>query len=272
MSKQDARLEKLVESVLASSRYREVSPGFIREIGARELAVRSSFKEAVKAAKNKLHQVGGAYFAEKQTYAAWLNELQNLTRSGDRDALLACLQTIMSHHASTKERLPILVQFYESTLADLPPMHSVLDIACGLNPLALPWMPLMEPIEYYACDIYTDMIDFLNQFLRMMRVGGQAQVCDIIRACPTREVDVAFVLKTLPCLEQVDKAASSRLLRSIHARYLIVSFPIRSLGGKAKGMEAHYAARFCALVADSPWSLLKQFKFATELAFLLTKE
>lgn len=271
MSMQNDQLEKLVETVRASSRYKEVSADLIRDIGLRELAKRTSLKEAVKAAKSKLHQVGGAYFAERKEYATWLNDLSHLARLGKRDDLLAYLQMIMGYHASTKERLPILEQFYTTILADLPPIHSVLDIACGFNPLALPWMPLAEPVEYYAYDIFGDMVSFLNQFLTLMRVQGQAQVCDVIQACPTRKVDLAFVLKTISCLEQVDRLAGSRLLHTLNADYIVVSFPVHSLSGKTRGMKAHYAARFHALVEGSPWSI-KPFEFATELAFLITKQ
>jgi 16S rRNA (guanine(1405)-N(7))-methyltransferase len=271
MSIQNDQLEKLIETVRASSRYKEVSDDLIRDIGLRELAKRSSLREAVKATKSKLHQVGGAYLAERSAYSTWLDDVRRLSRFDSRENLLTYLKMVMSHHASTEERLPILDQFYKTILADLPPIHSVLDIACGFNPLALPWMPLTDPVEYYAYDIYKDMIDFLNQLMPLMRVHGQAQVCNVIRSCPMRRVDVAFVLKTIPCLEQVDKAVGSRLLHAINANYIVVSFPVHSLGGKTKGMQAHYSARFRTLVEDPAWSI-KQFEFATELAFLITKQ
>ena len=270
MSIQNDQLEKLVEIVRASSRYREVSDALVRDLGIRELAKRSSLKEAVKSVKNKLHQVGGAYLPEKKEYSIWLKELEQLAQLDNRDNLLAYLKKVMGYHASTRERLPILDQFYQTVLAELPPIHSILDLACGFNPLTWPWMPFTGPVEYYAYDIYQDMMDFLNQFFSIMGIQGQAQVCDVIQACPTRKVDLAFVLKAIPCLEQIDKTIGSRLLQAINANYIVVSFPIHSLGGKAKGMETHYAARFRSLVEDYPWSI-KQFEFATELVFLITK-
>jgi 16S rRNA (guanine(1405)-N(7))-methyltransferase len=270
MGAQSERLEKLVASVKTSSKYQQVSEALIQDIGARELARRTGFKEAVKATKNKLHQVGGAYLTEKHDYAAWLSELTRLAHSEDRESFLAYLKTIMNHHASTRERLPILEQFYGAILAELPPVRSVLDIACGLNPLALPWMPFAGPVEYCACDIYHDMVDFLNQFMALLPVQGQAEVRDVIQDCPTRAADLAFVLKTIPCLEQVDKTAGSRLLHTINARYIVISFPIHSLGGRARGMQTHYATSFHALL-DPAWSV-KRLEFATELAFVVTKE
>jgi 16S rRNA (guanine(1405)-N(7))-methyltransferase len=170
-----------------------------------------------------------------------------------------------------RERLPILEQFYSAILTDLPPIHSVLDIACGFNPLALPWMPLVEPIDYYAYDIYQDMAAFLDEYMRLMQIAGQARVCDLTQCAPTQRVDVAFILKTLPCLEQVDKLAGLRLLQTIQANAIVVSFPIQSLGGRAKGMDVHYEAHFRGLIAETSWSS-KRFEFPTELVFLLTRE
>jgi 16S rRNA (guanine(1405)-N(7))-methyltransferase len=264
-------LEKLVEAVLTSSRYKHVSHDLIRSIGSRELAKRSNLKDAIKATKSKLHQVGGAYLTAKEDYAGWLNDLERLHHSGNQDAFLAYVKKVMSYHASTRERLPILNQFYHMILADLPPIHRVLDVACGFNPLALSWMPLAEPVEYYAYDIYKDMLVFLEKFMSLVQVQSQVQVCDIIQSCPTTQVDLAFVLKALPCLEQIDKSAGSELLHHINAKYIVVSFPVHSLGGRTKGMETNYEARFRSLVKSTTW-LVKKFEFATELAFLIIKD
>ncbi len=174
----------------------------------------------------------------------------------------------MSYHVSTRERLPILDQFYTTILADLPPIHSILDVACGFNPLALPWMPLAESVEYYAYDIYQDMLSFLDKFMSLIQVKGQTQVCDVIQSCPTIQVDVAFVLKAIPCLEQLEKSAGSQLLHSINAKYIVVSFPVHSLGGRSKGMGVNYEAQFRTLVENTTWSF-KKFEFPTELAFLI---
>jgi len=270
MRLQNDQLEKLVETVLSSSKYKDVSQDLIRSIGMRELAKRSSIKEAVKATKNKLHQVGGAYLTEREDYTGWFKVLEHHFRSGDQDAFLASVKKMMGYHASTRERLPILEQFYTTILADLPPIRRVLDLACGFNPLALPWMPLTESVEYYAYDIYKDMLSFLEQFMALIQVQGQVQVCDIVQACPTMQVDLAFVLKAIPCLEQIDKSAGSQLLHSINAKYIVVSFPVHSLGGRTKGMEANYEAKFGSLVENTTWSI-KKFEFPTELVFLLIK-
>jgi len=267
---QQSQLDRLINDVSASPKYRDISIDLIRRIGAQELVKRRSFKEALKSTRNKLHQIGGAYFAGRQDYSQWLDELRVAAQTGDRAVMQRVCGTIMSHHASTRERLPILDQFYASILADLPPIRSVIDIACGLNPLAIPWMPLEAGAQYYACDIYQGMLDFLDDALALMPIKGTVQQRDIIQACPTHQADLALVLKTLPCLEQVDRQAGHHLLHTLNASYLIVSFPVHSLGGHSKGMAAHYEAHFRELIRNDAWDV-QRIAFPTELVFVVKK-
>lgn len=275
-------LDQLVAAVRASARYRSVDEALIRRLGERELANRRSMKEAIKATKNKLHQVAGAYIEEPR-YTAWLDELAGVWRDAETtdERQREALQRIMARHASTRERLPILDQFYAQTLASLGHIHSVLDIACGLNPLALRWAPLADEVEYAAYDIYGDMMAFLDGYFALEagargRLGlrGRAETRDVIASPPEQDADLALILKAIPCLEQVDKTAGERLLRAIRADHLLVSFPVHSLGGRSKGMAESYEARFHDLMAATGIGAraeIRRFAFATELAFLVSR-
>jgi 16S rRNA (guanine(1405)-N(7))-methyltransferase len=271
-------LDELVAEVLGSAKYWAVSAELVRSLAARELAARRSRKEAVKAVKNKLHQVGAAYLDARPEYDAWLAELERAaadTPSGHASPLMphpsslssACL-AIMRRHASTRERLPILVPFYAECLAGVPPPRSVLDLACGLNPLAIPWMPLAPGASYHACDIFADMVAFVARFLELAGVPGGAAVRDLTAGAPETPADLALVLKTLPVLEQVDRDAPLRLLRGLRARHILVSFPAQSLGGRGKGMADTYERRFLELIAGEGWGV-RTHRFQTEIAFLL---
>lgn len=257
-------------AVRAASRYRAIAEELVRRVAAAELAKRRPFKEAVKAARAKLHQVVGAYGEELPVTAA-----EGLTRaagSGDPATLRRCCADLMARHASTRERLPILGEFYATLLGGLGPLRRVLDLACGLNPLAIPWMPLAAGCVYEAYDVDTALVAFLGAALPLLGVAGTAQLVDLTAPPPAltagEPADVALLLKCLPCLEQLDPAAGQRLLDALPARCLIVSFPVRSLGGRSKGMAAHYDAHFRQLVAGRPWRV-ERFDFATELAYRL---
>jgi 16S rRNA (guanine(1405)-N(7))-methyltransferase len=304
-------LELLVQAVRKSPKYRSICLDVVRNVGARELAARHDWRDAVKATKNKLHQVGGAYW-DGADYAGWLDQMRNAATAGNeprqergteyQGELRRVCWEAMKHHSSTRERLAILDQFYTRTLAGLPPPQVVLDIACGLNPLAISWMPFaalktlpfaalktlpfaalktlpfaalktlpfQRGVQYYAYDMYTDLASFLNTFMGIAGIQGHAEARDVLRSPPTTRADLALILKTLPCVEQLDKEAGATLLEAIQADHLLVSFPARSLGGRDKRMVENYEAHFQQLLLGKPWSV-QRFEFSTELAFLIHK-
>jgi len=259
-------LSQLLNAVLGSAKYRWVQPGLVERIGAAELGKGRKLKEAIKATKNKLHQIGGAYFSGVHEYEKWYDTLRN--SANEPAQLKAACREIMAAHTSTQERLPILEEFYATIFARLPEIQSVLDIACGLNPLAIPWMPLPKDASYYAYDIYQDMVAFIAEVIPLFGLDGKADTCDVITSPPNQQVDLALILKTIPCLEQVDKQAGERLLDAVNARYVVVSFPAKSLGGREKGMVKNYVERFKELVEGKGWEAEK-LEFETELVFIV---
>jgi 16S rRNA (guanine(1405)-N(7))-methyltransferase len=266
----NSELEKLIEQVRQGSGYRNIQPDLIRSIGQRELRERNNLREAVKATRSKLHQVGGAYLPRQPDYTGWTRQLQDLpTGRQDPELKHFCLDA-MRAHTSTRERLPVVETFFHRTLAGIAPVKSVLDLACGLNPLALPWMPLADEVTYHACDIYGDMVAFLGTFFAHLRQNGRVWSCDLSQGVPDEQVHVAFLLKAIPCLEQLDKELPLRLMKDIHADHLLVSFPVASLGGHGKGMRVHYEAHFMDLIAGCSWQV-ERFEVQGELAFLVTK-
>lgn len=268
MSFQTSELDNLAAAIQATPKYRHLTPDLIRRLGERELAVRGSFKAAVKATKNKLHQVAGAYQESKINYDRALQQLQE-TASDAAAFRYTCTQ-LLRLHTSTAERLPILDEFYRTALADLPPIRKVLDLACGLNPLTIPWMPLAPDTEYVAYDVYTDMMAFLQEFMSLAGVRGRAEPRDLLAHPPTEPADLVLLLKTLPCLEQTDKHAAAILLDALQAPYLLVSFPAQSLGGREKGMVSHYTDHFLTLMHERAWNVTP-FSFTTEIAFLVKR-
>jgi 16S rRNA (guanine(1405)-N(7))-methyltransferase len=263
-------LETLISLVTASEKYASISTDLIREIGAKELAKRRNLKEAVKETRNKLHQVGSAFQEKPIPYAAWLDELSTLPIHLQDEQVMTALKHQMSMHASTAERLSILPRFFNEALNSIAPVHSILDLACGLNPLCLPWMPIAADLEYTACDIYADMTGYLNAWFEHFMINGKASVIDLSQTVPTAPAQVALLLKTIPCLDQLDKNAAKRLLKELNTKYILASFPAHSLGGKSKGMLQNYENRFNQLIEGESWKVTR-LEFTGELAFLIEK-
>ena len=271
----DAQLEKQVKDltayVLEKPKYRQISTGLITSIVQGELLKGRKMKETQKAVLSKLHQVGTAYFAQKQSYNEWEEALAQLP--GDihsPEAADFCVD-VMRTHFSTNERLPILDNFYQTILSRIQPIPSILDLACGLNPLALPWMPVEPDVRYIGCDIFRDMTAFLNTFGTHFNKDMRFDSCNLLETHFDEKVKVALLLKTIPCLEQLEKGFAENLLRSIPAEYILITYPISSLSGRSKGMQENYTNQFNQLMAYVDWTY-ERFEFSSELAFLVKKE
>ncbi len=264
------QLDELVAAVQAGGKYTDICPELVRWIGQRELSKGRTSKEAVKATRARLHQVGGAYLDQIPAYSHWRRELASLPRDLAQPELRAFCQARMAEHASTRERLSFIDTFYTRILGPLAPIESILDLACGLNPLALPWMLLSAETEYQACDIFQGMVTFIHDFLLHTGMRGEAQVCNLVEAIPQRPVHVALLLKLIPCLEHLDKSIGRRLLETVPARHLVVSFPSRSLGGRNVGMADTYSGHFADLTSGKSWQV-QRFDFPNEIVFVLSK-
>jgi 16S rRNA (guanine(1405)-N(7))-methyltransferase len=268
----DEVLDTLVAAVLHSAKYRNVSPGVVRRLGARELAKGRSVKEAIKETKNLLHQTYGAFAPHLPSYERWLEELQAVAGDGPVPRCPAFRQAcarIMAQHTSTAERLPYLEEFYRP-LGSLGPIHSVLDIGCGLHPLAFPWMRLPADVSYRCYDIDAQAAPFLTQFFALAGLDGIATVWDAALAPPPEQADVAILLKVVPVLDTQVRDAGFALLRALAVRWLLVSFPTRSLSGRARGMLQSYSSRFRLLAQQEGWSL-RWWEYPTELLYFVGK-
>ena len=66
------QIDAVVEAILAAPKYRSIAPTLVRTLAARELVVRRNVREAIKATKNRLHQVVGAYVEQRIDVERWL--------------------------------------------------------------------------------------------------------------------------------------------------------------------------------------------------------
>jgi len=268
--KDDQALANLVKKVQANHKYAFITQELVTRLSIKALDKGLHGKAAVKDVRNKLHQVGGAYFKRQVDYDNSRDEILQLTQDIPSDRVQEFCINHMGSHASTAERLPILETFFKTCLEPISPVRSILDLACGLTPLSIPWMPLDETFSYHACDIYIDMLAFIQSFFNHFEIDGSAATCDLVGRVPKEQAQVAFILKSIPCLEQIDKEIGLRLLDGVHADHILVSFPVRSLSGQKKGMSDFYQEHFYEMVSEKNWQLIR-FEFATELAFLVRK-
>jgi 16S rRNA (guanine(1405)-N(7))-methyltransferase len=249
----DEAISLVVAAITESRRYRAVDPAVVRRMASEELPQARSTADAVKRVKRRLHQAVGAY--RPTGVRGVTTDLERLHAAHERDRssaeLRAVCEGLMARHASTRERLPFLDRFYAGiwdVLGSAP--ASIVDLGCGLAPLALPWMALAPSARYHAIDADAAAIELVDGFLSLIGQPHVAEARDLVAPLRPPPADVALLLKLVPILDRQDPAAARRLLGSIAAGHVVVSFPVRSLGGHRRGMEWTYRRRVDSLLDD----------------------
>lgn len=240
---------EIVERVLRSPRYRDVDPALLGRLADEELPKSRSTDEAVKRVKRRLHQAVGA-FRGRRTADPLTPEIREAW-AGDRSgpAFRAACADAMRRHASTRERVELLDGLYPAIWAVTGIPDSVLDLGCGLNPLSLPWMGIADDARYVASDVDRRPLATVEAFLELVGQPGTVEVRDLVADPPTDAADVALLFKLVTTLDRQDAGAASRLLATLAVRHAVITFPLRSLGGRGRGMERTYRRRMDELVA-----------------------
>ncbi len=244
---------RVASTVAAASRYRDVDAALVRRLAEEEAPRARGEADAVKRVKRRLHQAVTAYRPAARTARGDLATMREawqgrLTDPAFRDACAVLLR----RHASTRERLADLDGFFPAIweAAGGPP-RSLVDLGCGLGPLALPWMGLDPEAHYRAVDVDGAQLAVVDAFLSLVGQPHAVETVDLAGG-PWRgePVDVALLFKLVPLLDRRRRGAARALLAGLAARHAVVSFPLRSLGGRGKGMERTYRERLATLVRD----------------------
>ncbi|NJO12822.1 MAG: 16S rRNA methyltransferase [Gammaproteobacteria bacterium] len=257
--------EQVAQLVQGSRKYADIDAALVATLSRSEGAKAATEKDAAKRVKRKLHQMVGAYLDAEVPFGTWLERLRTVPE-GERAALC---KELLGHHASTRERVAELRDIYDFIFAASAP-QTVLDLACGLNPLGRVFMPLPAQTRYLATDVHRGLIGFLNEAFPLLGITGHAFVHDLLSGPPAMAADMVLLLKTLPCLEQADRACGRGLLSALQAPRVVVSFPTASLGGAKRGMQHFYQQRFLETL-PAEWSVLQTQVFASELVLKLQR-
>jgi 16S rRNA (guanine(1405)-N(7))-methyltransferase len=262
----------VTDAVATSRRYAAVAPGVVRRTASRALrAANGDVAQAVKRTKRGLHEIYGAYLpGSPPDYPALLRKLAAAGARADGDGMRPALAAAMAVHASSRERLPHLARFYDEILRRIPPPAVVCDLACGFNPLALPWMRLPPAAVYLASDIDSRLTGFVGQVLELLGRPHEAQLLDLVGQPAPAPADLTLLLKTVPCLERQQPGAGWDLLAAVDSPAIVVTFPTRSLGQRPKGMFQTYSAAFEARTAGRPWQV-DRWEIGSELVYLVRK-
>ncbi len=261
-------LEKVVAAVKESRKYGDTSEETIRLLAAEALQQHKRPKAAIKAVRKRLHSIMAPYLGDPD-YAATAAALDAAFAAADETAVQEICRGALGSHLSTRERLPIMEDFYRQIFQITGQPRRLLDIACGLNPLAFPWMGLPQTTEFFAYDIHEPRIAFLNHYFRLQGLAPLARLQDIALTPPAETADVALFLKEMPRFERNYPGSGRNLLLNLPVRYLVVSFPTVSTHG-GRSLVNRYRQFFAELVEGQAWPV-EELMFEGEMVFIARK-
>lgn len=268
----DDRIDEIERAITKSRRYQTVAPATVRRLAAAALvAARGDLPDAVKRTKRGLHEIYGAFLPPSPpNYPALLRQLDSAVAEGDDEAVRAALRRAMSVHISTRERLPHLAEFYREIFSYVPLPTTLRDLACGLNPLAAPWMGLPPETVYVASDIDARLMGFVDAALTRLGVGHRTSVVDILADRLDEPADVTLLLKTLPCLETQQRGVGWEVIDIVNSPIIVVTFPTKSLGQRSKGMFQNYSQSFESQAKERSCRI-QRLEIGNELIYIIQK-
>jgi len=226
-------LQYIIRNILNSRKYRNtgLNRETIHDLILKEAPKFSSEKSLVKAVRRKLHNIVAPYLGEPDyiPLTKRLNKLNKHTLNSPQ--LQEVCREALSGHASTRERLPVMTEFYEQLFQHIGKPQSLLDLACGLHPLAFPWMGLPPTMHYHAYDIIQPRVDFINHFFSTIDMTPLAENRDILINPPPIRAEVGLFFKEAHRFEKREPGCNRLFWEYLQVDTLAVSLPAQNLSG-----------------------------------------
>lgn len=252
------QLTKLAES----KKYSTICPETLSRILTESFERYDKPKDASKAAREKLHAISGAFMTTNELSAA--KKALSQWRMGDDEML----ETALSKHSSTRERLPLdnMDAIYSRIFEITGEPRDVLDLACGLNPAYL----AARGITVTGLDINFSQAEILNSWAKANSLPLTVLIKDLLAEdfMPEEHFHIALIMKFLPVIEGQRNGSAKQLLEQLNAEYVVVTFPTRTLRGRSVGMERHYSEWFAEHMPEC-YTVISMFTTRNELIYIL---
>lgn len=224
---------EMAEKILSSRKYRNLNipPETVVDLISRALDHGLKPDKAVDDAREKLHNIVAPYLGDPD-YADAMQELSQISVFPNNRDLKEFSLKMLQSHASTKERIPVMDEFYSRLFEVTGNPSSLLDLACAMQPFAHPWMRLPTDCDYYAYDLHKPRVDLINLFFQSAGVKGRAYYGDILLQPPQLKADMAFFFKEAHRFDQRQKGCNRNFWLALDVRWLVVSLPAANLTGR----------------------------------------
>lgn len=262
-------LPEYLERLLTTRNFRELSRSFLERLLRNASDQLDDEKEILSTVKTQIEESTNGFRVGDISYRELIPKLGDDPVADlpiEERQLYAA--DFLRRHESSKERLPFVRRFYTEIFDRLPPIRSILDLGCGLNPVAVLFMPVEKTIHYAAVDLTADLTEFLNDFFRFIEIEGVAFQNNLLDGLPDFDADLTLVLKTIPLLESLEPGAGRTLFNQIRSPYAVVSFPA---GNPTENTPDELESQFVELFAENGWEAEKVL-FPNETVYVLKRQ
>lgn len=256
-------LERLEKYLLTNGKKFKILKEHINKKGVEKLEKNKNFKEIIKSIKNEIGIVYGSF--QTKDFNKKEKILNNISSKEEIEKILFC-------HKSSRERKDFYEIVYKEIFKWYEPTK-IGDIACGLNPLTYFYLP-NKNIEYIACDLNQNDMNFLNNFFNKFKIKGVAKAYDVtnLKILEDKDIqncDLIFLFKALDSFETLKKNISKDLILGLKAKNIVVSFPTRSLVSKIE-FKKEKRNWFYKFLKDNKFNF-KEFEIDNEMFILISK-
>ena len=136
------------------------------------------------------------------------------------------IKELLKTHTSTSERLEFYPKIKE--LLKALKIKSVLDLGCGINPIAI----ANREIEYNAIDINKDDLLLVKRFFEINRIRGSVFSYDLKKIKELPKADICLMFKILDIIEKKPYNLTERIIKLANCKYFLISFATRTLSGR----------------------------------------
>lgn len=217
-----------------------------------------NYKGTIKAIRKILREVYGAFkeegFGKRELLLNNIKDIKDIEGHAE----------LLKLHRSTKERLPYYFEVYGKIVVSVDKIESILDLGAGMNPLSIPFMHYRPPM-YYAVEVAEKDVEFINRYFKKVKVKGHAFAKDLTKLDNLPGVDMCFMFKLMDTLESLKKGVTKEIVPKINARWLVVSFATKALGGK-KSISTKRLSWFRKIIKSYSYTT---FEIPNEIFFVI---
>lgn len=262
-------INKLIQAVQNSHKYRdlELPDEMLRDLINVNLANSKNLSGLKVNFRKSLHNVIAPYL-ESINYDDEISYLGSAYTdfSVTEDLKAYCL----AKHASTRERILYLDPFFTTIFETIGSPTSILDLACALDPLCLPWLKFAPEASFKAYDINGARVRYLQTFFTLAYPNYQAIQQDILLDTPSEQADCAFFFKEAHRLEKRQPGSTKQLLQRLNVRTIVLSLPAMDLKGH-HSLERTHRHLVDKTLEGTDWQQEVRL-VGTELLFFIRKE